>query len=74
MPAARPQLSPAQEDAVLRVAARRVAAAVRNAPPERLESLLGDAAAVPVLGAFVSLKRAGQLPVLRVPMGRAGTP
>jgi len=57
----RPVLSPDQEQQVLRAAARRVAATVQGQAPEPLGPLLGDAAGVPLYGAFVSLKRAGQL-------------
>ena len=57
----RPSLTGPQEQLVLRTAAQRVAAAVRGEPFPRLEELLGDAAKIPLLGAFVSLKRSGQL-------------
>jgi AmmeMemoRadiSam system radical SAM enzyme/AmmeMemoRadiSam system protein B/AmmeMemoRadiSam system protein A len=57
----RPALSPEQEQLVFRVAGHRVAAAVRSQPPESTEAALGDAADVPLYGAFVSLKRGGQL-------------
>jgi AmmeMemoRadiSam system protein B/AmmeMemoRadiSam system protein A len=60
-PPARPQLTRDDEDLVLRVAARRVVAAVKNQPAERLEDALGELGRQPVLGAFVSLKRGGQL-------------
>jgi len=57
----RPQLSKEQEERVFRAAARRVAAAVRSQPAERLDEVLADVAELPVFGSFVSLKRAGQL-------------
>ncbi len=60
-PVERPQLTKEQEDLIFRAAARRVAAAVRAQPAERLDEVLADAAGVPVFGAFVSLKRSGQL-------------
>lgn len=58
---ARPDLAPEDEHRLFQAAGRRVAAAVCDFPPERLDAVLGDAANKPVLGAFVSLKRAGQL-------------
>ena len=57
----RPNLTPPQEQLVLRTAAQRVAAAVRGDPFPRVDELLGEAAKIPLLGAFVSLKRSGQL-------------
>ena len=57
----RPLLSDTQEALVLRAAAERVAAAVRSLVPQRLDEMLGQSAGIPVLGAFVSLKRSGQL-------------
>ncbi len=57
----RPTLTGPQEQLVLRTAAQRVAAAVRGESFERLDKLLGEVAKVPLLGAFVSLKRSGQL-------------
>jgi AmmeMemoRadiSam system radical SAM enzyme/AmmeMemoRadiSam system protein B/AmmeMemoRadiSam system protein A len=56
-----PLLSEAQKDVVFQAAGRRVAAAVCSQPAERLDEVLADVAECPVLGAFVSLKRAGQL-------------
>jgi AmmeMemoRadiSam system radical SAM enzyme/AmmeMemoRadiSam system protein B/AmmeMemoRadiSam system protein A len=56
-----PRLSEEQQQTVFRAAGRRVAAAVRGQPPQRLEEQLGAVAQVPVLGAFVTLKRGGQL-------------
>lgn len=57
----RPLLSREQEEAVFQAAGRRVVAAVRGQAPERLDAVLGEAAGVPLVGAFVTLKRAGQL-------------
>jgi len=57
----RPQLSEEQEGRVFSAVAQRVAAAVRSRPAQPLEELLVDVAGMPVFGAFVSLKRAGQL-------------
>ena len=59
---ARPALNPDQERRVFRAAGCRVAATVRcEAMACPIERILGDVAATPVYGAFVSLKRAGQL-------------
>jgi AmmeMemoRadiSam system protein B/AmmeMemoRadiSam system protein A len=60
-PSERPSLTGPQQDLVLRTAGRRVAAAVRAWPAQRLDEVLGDTAKISVLGAFVSLKRSGQL-------------
>jgi len=57
----RPSLTKEQEELVFRAAGQRVATAVRSLPAERLDDVLGELAGTPVLGAFVSLKRAGQL-------------
>ncbi len=57
----RPELTSEQETLVLQTAARRVAAAVRSQPGQRLDEVLGPAGQKTVLGAFVSLKRGGQL-------------
>jgi AmmeMemoRadiSam system radical SAM enzyme/AmmeMemoRadiSam system protein B/AmmeMemoRadiSam system protein A len=57
----KPQLTKPQEQMVLQAACRRVIAAVTGSPPERLEQVLQEIAAVPLLGAFVTLKRSGQL-------------
>jgi len=57
----RPELTKQQEDLVFRVAARRVAAAVRSQPAERPDEVLVELANLPLFGAFVSLKRGGQL-------------
>jgi AmmeMemoRadiSam system radical SAM enzyme/AmmeMemoRadiSam system protein B/AmmeMemoRadiSam system protein A len=57
----RPMLDAEQEQLVFRAAGRCVAAAVRSQPRETLDGALADAAELPVYGAFVSLKRAGQL-------------
>lgn len=56
-----PALSREQEQAVFQAAGRRVVAAVGSQPAERLDDVLVDVAEKPVLGVFVSLKRAGQL-------------
>ncbi len=58
---AKPQLTKQQEQLVFQAACRRVIAAVVGSPPERLEQVLEEIAAVPLLGAFVTLKRSGQL-------------
>lgn len=58
---ARPMLTDEQERRVFQAACRRVAAAACSQRPEPLDELLGDAAGVPLYGAFVSLKRQGQL-------------
>ncbi len=57
----RPQFRPEQEKRVFAAAAQRVVAAVRSQMPQSLDEVLGDVAAIPVFGSFVSLKRAGQL-------------
>jgi AmmeMemoRadiSam system radical SAM enzyme/AmmeMemoRadiSam system protein B/AmmeMemoRadiSam system protein A len=57
----RPMLSAEQEQRVFRAAGRRVAETVKSQRPEPMETLLADAADTPVYGAFVSLKRSGQL-------------
>ncbi|NQT12877.1 MAG: AmmeMemoRadiSam system radical SAM enzyme, partial [Planctomycetes bacterium] len=57
----RPELSSEQEDLLFQTAARRVAAAVMSLPGERLDQVLSEVGGKPVLGAFVSLKRGGQL-------------
>ncbi len=57
----RPALSGRQEKLVFRAACRRVTAVVRSQTPEAMESTLSGAAGMPVYGAFVSLKRGGQL-------------
>ncbi len=57
----RPELSAEQESLIFQAASRRVVAAVRSLPSERLDEVLSDVGAKPVLGAFVSLKRGGQL-------------
>lgn len=56
-----PALTKQQEAVVFQAAGRRVAAAVCSQPAERLDDALADVAERPVLGVFVSLKRAGQL-------------
>jgi AmmeMemoRadiSam system protein B/AmmeMemoRadiSam system protein A len=57
----RPELTAEQEAAVFRAACRRVAAAVRGEPAESSRHALGEIAALPVYGAFVTLRREGQL-------------
>jgi AmmeMemoRadiSam system radical SAM enzyme/AmmeMemoRadiSam system protein A len=57
----RPALSAQQEESILRAAGRRVAATVRSLIPEPMDAMLAEAADTPVYGAFVSLKRGGQL-------------
>jgi len=57
----RPALSPEQETLVFQAAGRRVAAAIGVTPAERLDDVLDDTGQQSVFGAFVSLKRAGQL-------------
>lgn len=57
----RPPLSVEQEELVFRAAGRRVAATVKSEIPEPMDAMLADAAGAPVYGAFVSLKRGGQL-------------
>ena len=57
----RPELTREQEQLVFETAARRVTAAVMSLPAQRLDEVLSDVGAKPVLGAFVSLKRGGQL-------------
>ena len=57
----RPALSGRQEELVFRAAGRRVAAVVRSQAAEAIETVLSEAAGMPVYGAFVSLKRGGQL-------------
>jgi len=56
-----PALNQDQERVVFQAAGRRVAAAVGVQPAERLDDVLAEVAQRPVLGVFVSLKRAGQL-------------
>jgi AmmeMemoRadiSam system radical SAM enzyme/AmmeMemoRadiSam system protein B/AmmeMemoRadiSam system protein A len=58
---ARPALNAEQEERVVQAAGRRVIAAVCGQPAERLDDVLGEISGQPLLGAFVSLKRAGQL-------------
>jgi AmmeMemoRadiSam system radical SAM enzyme/AmmeMemoRadiSam system protein B/AmmeMemoRadiSam system protein A len=57
----RPALGAEQEELIFLAAGRRVAAAVKAQTPEAMESMLAGAAHTPVYGAFVSLKRGGQL-------------
>ena len=57
----KPELDRQQERRVFEAAGRRVAAAVSNLPGESTTEALAAVAAQPLLGAFVSLKRSGQL-------------
>ncbi len=57
----KPALSNQQEELIFRAAGRRVAATVQSRACEPMEAVLADTAQTPVYGAFVSLKRAGQL-------------
>ena len=57
----KPSLTEEQETQVFQAAGGRVASAVANRPGDSIAKALGDAANQPVLGAFVSLKRSGQL-------------
>ncbi|MBN1911452.1 MAG: AmmeMemoRadiSam system radical SAM enzyme, partial [Pirellulales bacterium] len=57
----RPLLDDAQQQQVFHVAAARVVATVNVGTAAAVESLPAEVAGRPVLGAFVSLKRAGQL-------------
>ncbi|MHC4402428.1 MAG: AmmeMemoRadiSam system protein B [Planctomycetota bacterium] len=57
----RPELTPQEEALIFQTAARRVAAAVHAQPPDQLQEVLAEVGGKPVLGAFVSLKRAGKL-------------
>ncbi|MGI6414121.1 MAG: AmmeMemoRadiSam system radical SAM enzyme [Thermoguttaceae bacterium] len=57
----KPMLDRQQEQQVFEAAGRRVAAAVRNLPGESMSQALAAVAEQPLLGAFVSLKRSGQL-------------
>ncbi len=57
----RPELTEVQRRELFEAAGRRVAAVVCGLRPEPLDEAIPDLAGRPVLGAFVSLKRAGQL-------------
>lgn len=57
----KPKLTKEQESQVFQAAGGRVASAVANRPGPSIAKALGEAADQPVLGAFVSLKRSGQL-------------
>ena len=57
----KPNLTQDQESLVFRAAGGRVASAVANRPGESVAGILGEVADQPLLGAFVSLKRSGQL-------------
>ena len=56
-----PELTLEQQQRVFHAACRQVAAATRGEACPRLASLLGDAASVPLYGAFVTLRRGGRL-------------
>ncbi|NQU22300.1 MAG: AmmeMemoRadiSam system radical SAM enzyme [Candidatus Nealsonbacteria bacterium] len=57
----KPALTDQQETQIFRAAGRRVAAAVKSEQPEAIEGALAEIAQTPLYGAFVSLKRGGQL-------------
>ncbi len=57
----KPNLTKQQESQIFQASGQRVASAVANRPGESLAEILGESADQPVLGAFVSLKRSGQL-------------
>ena len=57
----RPTLTPEQETQIFRATGRRLAAVAQHQTPDSIAAALGEAATMPVYGAFVSLKRAGQL-------------
>ncbi len=57
----RPKFSPQQEQRIFQAAGLRVVSVVRGQTPLPLTELLGDTAVQPLYGAFVSLKRGGQL-------------
>jgi AmmeMemoRadiSam system protein B/AmmeMemoRadiSam system protein A len=57
----RPELSEEEEKLIFQAAGRRVAAATRGQQAERLDQVLGQTGEQLLLGAFVSLKRGGQL-------------
>lgn len=69
--ATNPELDDRQQRAILRAACEVVAAGVRRKQPELSESELAGAAQQPVMGAFVTLRRAGQL---RACCGTLGQP
>ena len=58
---AKPKLSAEEEERLFRATGRRVAAVVQMSRPEQFEQTLAESADLPVYGAFVSLKREGQL-------------
>ncbi|MCD4726594.1 MAG: AmmeMemoRadiSam system protein B [Pirellulales bacterium] len=58
---ARPELTERQEALIFSAACRRVAAAVRREQAESSRQSLGETAETPVYGAFVTLRREGQL-------------
>ena len=57
----RPEFTSEQEELVFQTASRRVAAAVNALPSQRLDQVLAEVGTKSLLGAFVSLKRGGQL-------------
>ena len=59
--AGRPEFTKEQEAAILQAACRRVVAAVRRQRAESARAALGDVAKTRVYGAFVTLRREGQL-------------
>ncbi len=66
-----PELSDQQQQSILRTACEVVAAGVRRQQPELSDAELAGAAQQPVMGAFVTLRRAGQL---RACCGTLGQP
>ncbi len=61
MPDAPPLINAGQEQAILAAAAEFVSSALRGQPAQLTEPTLAGAADVPVIGAYVTLKRQGQL-------------
>ncbi|NQT37158.1 MAG: AmmeMemoRadiSam system radical SAM enzyme, partial [Planctomycetes bacterium] len=59
--AGRPELSEEDRQRILRAAGRRVAATVTGQVADAMDDAMGRIAMVPLIGAFVSLKRQGQL-------------
>ena len=60
-PDGNPRLSSEAEQCLFQAAGRRVLAVVQETQPERMQDALAAIADVPIYGAFVSLKRGGQL-------------
>jgi len=60
-PTSRPTFTKEQETQIFRAAGRRVTSAVRGEHGESTRYLLAEAAETPVFGAFVTLRRSGQL-------------